>query len=247
MSTDTRYTVTVTREDGHWVAHAVDLGDGNSTYARNLRTLDARIRQVIVLGADLPDEAIADLDIDYRYQTGVDAPVDLDAARLRALRAELTAETARLARAYRHDAGLSVRDTAHLLGISPARAQQLAPGGRRGRPPTNPAHRPHHRPGENPMTSGYTPCACRDCFDVSISSEDTKPELCLLCKDAGCQASNGECQRADAYGGAEEDSPTEEPTAHAGTTWEGPNNLGCCQDRDSHGGPGCTWPGVRTQ
>jgi molybdenum cofactor biosynthesis enzyme MoaA len=57
--------------------------------------------------------------------------------------------------------------------------------------------------------SGYTPCACRDCMDVAITS-DGKPALCLLCKDAGCEISYGEfmgasgahsleCQRADAY------------------------------------------------
>ena len=60
------------------------------------------------------------------------------------------------------------------------------------------------------MSSGYVPCACRDCMDVAISSDD-RPALCLLCKDAGCiryeelpdfMKSYGvsfECQRLDAY------------------------------------------------
>lgn len=62
------------------------------------------------------------------------------------------------------------------------------------------------------MTSGYTPCACRDCMDVAISSDGDTPALCLLCKDAGCEIcyerilgkdcsaghSHG-CQRDDAY------------------------------------------------
>ena len=49
--------------------------------------------------------------------------------------------------------------------------------------------------------SGYTHCACRDCMDVSISNRIDTPELCLLCKDAGCEPDNGECQREDAYDG----------------------------------------------
>ena len=48
------------------------------------------------------------------------------------------------------------------------------------------------------MSSGYTDCACRDCFDVAVSSDTSKPELCSDCEDAGCDG--GECQRPDAYG-----------------------------------------------
>jgi hypothetical protein len=49
-------------------------------------------------------------------------------------------------------------------------------------------------------TSGYTHCACRDCFDVTISNDMTRPDLCGLCAEAGCEPNNGECQRDDAYG-----------------------------------------------
>lgn len=55
--------------------------------------------------------------------------------------------------------------------------------------------------------SGYTSCACRDCMDITVSSDMTKPELCSECVDAGCDAwssregrSAFECQRDDAYG-----------------------------------------------
>lgn len=49
------------------------------------------------------------------------------------------------------------------------------------------------------VVSGYTECACRDCFDVSISSDVRYPELCLLCKP-GCDAEGDtECSRDDAY------------------------------------------------
>lgn len=54
-------------------------------------------------------------------------------------------------------------------------------------------------------SSGYTHCACRDCMEVSISTHIHTPELCLLCKDAGCEPNNGECQRDDAYGTADDD------------------------------------------
>ena len=54
------------------------------------------------------------------------------------------------------------------------------------------------------MTSGYTHCGCRDCFDIAISSDMTKQELCLLCEDADCRVWDGtessfewECQRLD--------------------------------------------------
>jgi len=62
--------------------------------------------------------------------------------------------------------------------------------------------------------SGYTDCACRDCFDIAIGDSgrdavDSKgarvwvqdPALCGLCKEAGCDESgNSECKRPDAYG-----------------------------------------------
>jgi hypothetical protein len=62
--------------------------------------------------------------------------------------------------------------------------------------------------------SGYTPCACRDCMDETVSSDTDKPELCELCAEAGCEAYPAalaavdyvitpaacyECQRDDAY------------------------------------------------
>ena len=48
--------------------------------------------------------------------------------------------------------------------------------------------------------SGYTDCACRDCFDVAING-DGEPALCGLCQQAGCDVDGAsECQRDDAYG-----------------------------------------------
>ena len=49
--------------------------------------------------------------------------------------------------------------------------------------------------------SGYTDCACRDCFDIAVSDDMSKPDLCGLCEDAGCDAEGkSECDRSDAYG-----------------------------------------------
>ena len=51
----------VAREDGHWLADVPDLV-GAHTYARSLPIL------VIMLAADLPDEAMSGLVLDYRYE-----------------------------------------------------------------------------------------------------------------------------------------------------------------------------------
>lgn len=61
---------------------------------------------------------------------------------------------------------------------------------------------------KNEPQSGYTPCACRDCMDTTVSSDMTRPELCELCSEAGCEVSTFEnryyeCQRDDAYGSDE--------------------------------------------
>lgn len=63
--------------------------------------------------------------------------------------------------------------------------------------------------------SGYTDCACRDCMDVTVSSDTSNAELCEACQEAGCErwrttetsmstwyGSSHDCQRDDAYGEA---------------------------------------------
>ena len=123
------YRIVVTREPDAWLADVPELS-GAHTFARTLPALDRAVREVIVLAADLPDEAMDGLSLAWEYHTG-DAVVDQDAARVRALRAEAdqlaaaastsTAEAAQ--RLVEH--GLSVRDTAVLLGISPQRVSQM--------------------------------------------------------------------------------------------------------------------------
>lgn len=128
MSGDT-YRVVVTREDGHWLADVPAL-EGAHTYARNLPTLDQAVREVVVLAADLPDEAMPALVLDYEYHTG-DANLDTTAREVRQLRRQAdelaAAAAARTSRAAAElvARGLSVRDVAALLGISPQRVSQL--------------------------------------------------------------------------------------------------------------------------
>ena len=128
MSGDT-YRVVVTRENGHWLADVPSL-EGAHTYARSLPTLDQAVREVVVLAADLPDEAMPVLVLDYEYHTG-DASLDVTAQEVRQLRREAdelaAAAATRTGRAAAElvARGLSVRDVAALLGISPQRVSQL--------------------------------------------------------------------------------------------------------------------------
>jgi hypothetical protein len=123
------YRVGVTREDGHWLADVPGL-QGAHTYSRSLPGLDQAVREVIVLAADLPDEAMPTLVIDYDYHTG-DPELDSTAMEVRRLRQQAD-ELAATAAARTGQAavalvasGLSVRDAAALLGISAQRVSQL--------------------------------------------------------------------------------------------------------------------------
>ena len=40
------------------------------------------------------------------------------------------------------------------------------------------------------QSSGYTHCACRDCFEIVVSDDTSKPDYCEDCIEAGCN----ECQ-----------------------------------------------------
>ncbi len=78
------YRVVVTREDGHWLADVPGL-QGAHTYARSLPALDQAVREVVVLAADLPDEAMPGLVLEYDYHTG-DEDLDATALEVRQLR-----------------------------------------------------------------------------------------------------------------------------------------------------------------
>ena len=117
------YRVIVTLEGDDWLAEIQGLA-GAHTFARNLESLDRFVREVIVLAADLPDDAMAGLDLDWEYHTG-DVALDGLLAQLRAerrqmdvMRAQVERETEEFAR--RVGARFSVRDAAALLGVSRA-------------------------------------------------------------------------------------------------------------------------------
>jgi DNA-binding NarL/FixJ family response regulator len=123
------YRVIVAREDGAWLADIPEL-PGAHTYARTLPALDRAVREVVVLAADRPDEDMPALRLAYEYRTG-DPDVDTTAAEVRALREEAdqlaATATARTSAAAELlvARGMSVRDVAAMLGISPQRVSQL--------------------------------------------------------------------------------------------------------------------------
>ena len=115
-------------EGGHWLADVPGF-QGARTYARSLPALDQAVREVIVLAADLPDAAMPGLRLDFLYHTG-DPELDSTALEVRRLRRqadELAAAAARTGEVAMQlvARGLSVRDVAALLGISPQRVSQL--------------------------------------------------------------------------------------------------------------------------
>jgi hypothetical protein len=118
-------------DDGRFWLADVDGLEGAHTSSRSLATLDRYVREVIVLVADLPDDAMGELELEWEYQTG-DPDVDREAERLRELRAQLesanrdlAAHTSELARKLVTTGGFSVREAAALLSVSPARVDQM--------------------------------------------------------------------------------------------------------------------------
>lgn len=57
------------------------------------------------------------------------------------------------------------------------------------------------------MSSGYTYCACRDCFEIVVSNDMARPDYCDECEgNCGPEHSlSEECQAEGAYGTFEEE------------------------------------------
>ena len=128
----TTYRVTVTREGQSWLADVPGLA-GTHTWARNLPALDRAVREAIALTEGLPEGAEPGLEVEYTYRTG-DADLDAEAAEVRAERARIAAaeralviRTQALAEQIVTHRGLSVRDAAELLKVSPQRISQVVP------------------------------------------------------------------------------------------------------------------------
>lgn len=127
----TTYRVHVTREGTHWLADVPDL-PGTQTYGPSLKALDGYVREAIALMEDLPDEAMAGLELEYRYDIADEAVAE--ANKLREERAELNKREQQLHAAMSEvvgklvDLGYSVRDAGPLLGVSHQRISQLRSG-----------------------------------------------------------------------------------------------------------------------
>lgn len=129
------YQIQVTREGDQWLADVPQL-EGTQTYAANLTALDRYVREIIVLGDDLPDSAMPDLQLVWSYNIGDQAGEEANRIReeraaLAAKEKELEAATKAAAGKLIKDLGLSVRDAGPLLGISHQRVAQLHPAQKR--------------------------------------------------------------------------------------------------------------------
>lgn len=67
--------------------------------------------------------------------------------------------------------------------------------------------------------SGYTPCKCRDCMEIAVSNDVTKPDYCGDCEGV-CGPeydTSGECRATHAYcDGSDEPDVTVEGVVYCG-------------------------------
>ncbi|WGW12765.1 hypothetical protein LWF01_03040 [Saxibacter everestensis] len=120
------YTVTVTREEGQWLADVPDV-PGAHTFARTLPALDKAVREVIVLMDDLDDDAKIALTYDFQVDDDAvltAAHVGSERVALAEKEAALHVETREAITALQAN-GYSVRDAAALLHVTPGRVSQL--------------------------------------------------------------------------------------------------------------------------
>ncbi len=120
------YEVVVTREDGAWLAD-VPAVPGAHTYARSLPALRSAVREVIVLMADLDEDAEPPLTLSF----DIADPAVITAAAVGAERrlvlsreADVQDRTASSV-ADLTARGYSVRDIAELLALTPGRVSQI--------------------------------------------------------------------------------------------------------------------------
>jgi DNA-directed RNA polymerase specialized sigma subunit len=124
----TTYRVTATREADWWSLVALDVeGREVASQARRLDQADEAIREAVALVLDVEDDAF-DVDI-----TPDLSRIEVSGGTLQAL--ELRRELADLADRARREtpaavaelrqAGLTVRDVAQLLGVTPSRVSQI--------------------------------------------------------------------------------------------------------------------------
>jgi hypothetical protein len=121
------YRVAVHREGRYWVA-VVDGLRGGATEVRTIAALEVEVRDLISALADVEPDSF-DLDWDYADalpKRARSAVAEVNTWRARRTEAEANYAKAQAEAAARLSAaGVSVRDTARLLGISPPRVVQL--------------------------------------------------------------------------------------------------------------------------
>ena len=124
----TTYQVTATRETEWWSLVAVDVqGREVASQSRRLDQSEAAIREAIALVLDVDDDAF-DVHINPDLSHVEVSGRTLEALEVRRALAELTSRARRqtpAAVAELRQAGLTVRDVAHLLGVTPSRVSQI--------------------------------------------------------------------------------------------------------------------------
>lgn len=123
-----KYQVALGREDGQWTGQCVDYPEAVD-YAPTLRGLFEGLKDAIILSAELPDDAVVEVELVAGETLDADLTRALKLAERRAdlaaAEAQLQERTAQTAAVLRSE-GYTVRDIAALTGISPGRASQLA-------------------------------------------------------------------------------------------------------------------------
>lgn len=124
----TTYKVTATRDDGWWalVAHDVE-GREVASQARRLDQSEAAIREAIALVLNV-DQDTFDVELVPVLEDAGVSDQTLELLELRRELAELSERSRRLtpgAVAELRSTGLTVRDVAELLGVTPSRVSQI--------------------------------------------------------------------------------------------------------------------------
>jgi DNA-directed RNA polymerase specialized sigma subunit len=124
----TTYQVTATRDGDWWSLVASDVGGREvASQSRRLDQADAAIREAIALVLDVDLDAF-DLDITPELERVAVSDETLEVLALRRELAELSDRAHRrtpAAVAELRAAGLTVRDVARLLGVTPSRVSQI--------------------------------------------------------------------------------------------------------------------------
>lgn len=124
----TTYTVTATRDGEWWSLVAEDVGGREvASQSRRLDQADAAIREAIALVLDVDPDTF-DVDVVPVLDEAAVSAETLELLEVRRQLAELSERSRRLtpkAVAELRASGLSVRDVAELLGVTPSRISQI--------------------------------------------------------------------------------------------------------------------------